>query len=276
LWITALSLVQIAIYSALQAVRNSSIREVQWKLKQRPHSGGILPGCMPPHTKVIDAAGRGPDDPEHRSAGARARRRARVFERARASCWRPLTATVVDAICGRLGASSPDGQLAADRYDAEGAGGGCLADCPRAGRPEADTSRDGGDDHRGHAHTPLPDQGTHWSTCVMAARRPVQIQTTIISHLARGAHGVKLHSGRHLQGIDGSPSSRQAALMSSRALPIRRKRAMGVPRRCRRAQIQALNRTRSPGPGLCSAARANLYMTHVYERHGTTTLLRRA
>ena len=168
-----------------------------------------------------------------------------------------------DAICALLDVSRPTVSRWLDRYDADGAAG-LLADRPRAGRPKQITPAMEATIIEATLHTPPPDQGTHWSTRVMAAQAGVH-QTTI-ARIWR-AHGVKPHLVDTFKvSTDPEFIAKLRDVVGLYVDPPKRAVVFSVDEK---SQIQALNRTQ---PGLPMKKGRAGTRTHDYERHGTTTL----
>jgi len=168
-----------------------------------------------------------------------------------------------DAICALLDVSRPTVSRWLDRYDAEGTAG-LLADRPRAGRPKQITPAMEAAIIDATLHTPPPDQGTHWSTRVMAAQAGVH-QTTV-ARIWR-AHGVKPHRVESFKvSTDPEFVAKLRDVVGLYVDPPKRAVVFSVDEK---SQIQALNRTQ---PGLPMKKGRAGTMTHDYERHGTTTL----
>ncbi len=168
-----------------------------------------------------------------------------------------------EAICALLDVSRPTVSRWLDRYDAEGAAG-LLADRPRAGRPKQITPAMEATIIDATLHTPPPDQGTHWSTRLMAAQAGVH-QTTV-ARIWR-AHGVKPHLVETFKvSTDPEFVAKLRDVVGLYVDPPKRAVVFSVDEK---SQIQALNRTQ---PGLPMKKGRAGTMTHDYERHGTTTL----
>ncbi len=168
-----------------------------------------------------------------------------------------------EAICLELGVSRPTVSRWLDRYDAEGATG-LLADRPRAGRPKQITVAMEATIIDATLHTPPPDQGTHWSTRVMAAQAGVH-QTTV-ARIWR-AHGIRPHRVETFKvSTDPEFVAKLRDVVGLYVDPPKRAVVFSVDEK---SQSQALNRMQ---PGLPMKKGRAGTMTHDYERHETTTL----
>jgi transposase len=168
-----------------------------------------------------------------------------------------------DAICAMLGVSRPTVGRWLDRYDVEGAAG-LAADRPRSGRPREITPAREAAIVDATLHTAPPDQGTHWSTRLMATQ--VGVHQTTVARIWR-SHGLKPHLVETFKvSTDPDFVAKLRDVVGLYVDPPKRAVVFSVDEK---SQIQALNRTQ---PGLpLKKGRAGT-MTHDYERHGTTTL----
>ena len=168
-----------------------------------------------------------------------------------------------DAICALLNVSRPTVSRWLNRYEAEGAMG-LATDRPRSGRPRRITAAQEAKIIDWTLHTAPPDDGTHWSTRLMAGQ--AKVHQTTVSRIWR-AHGIKPHLVETFKvSTDPDFIAKLRDVVGLYVDPPKRAMVFSIDEK---SQIQALNRTQ---PGLpLKKGRAGT-MTHDYERHGTTTL----
>ncbi len=168
-----------------------------------------------------------------------------------------------DAICALLGVSRPTVSRWLDRYDAEGAAG-LEADRPRSGRPKQIGPAQEAAIIDATLHTTPPDQGTHWSTRLMATQ--VGVHQTTVARIWR-SHGLKPHLVETFKvSTDPDFVAKLRDVVGLYVDPPKRAVVVSVDEK---SQIQALDRTQPIlplRPGLPER------QTHDYQRHGTTTL----
>lgn len=167
------------------------------------------------------------------------------------------------AIAERFGVSRPLIRRCLDRYEAEGIEG-IKKDRPRSGRPKRITPELEAEIVNRTRHTAPPDNGTHWSTRLMAAQ--VGLDQSTISKIWR-AHGLQPHRVQYFK-LSQDPFFIEK-LREVVGLYINPPERAVVFAMDEKSQIQALDRTQ---PGLpLKKCRAGT-MTYDYKRHGTTTL----
>lgn len=167
------------------------------------------------------------------------------------------------AIAEELGISRPTVRRCLDRYESEG-WSGVERDRPRSGRPRRVTPEMEASIIEKTRTQPPPDNGTHWSTRLMAAE--VGLNQSTISRIWR-AHGLQPHRIEYFK-LSQDPFflEKLRDVVGLYVNPPERAVVFAVDEK---SQIQALDRTQ---PGLpLKKGRAGT-MTYDYKRHGTTTL----
>jgi transposase len=166
-------------------------------------------------------------------------------------------------ICSEVGVSPPTVMRWLDRYEEHGIEG-LLRDRPRSGKPRQITPEKEAEIVRLTQKKPPGDQGTHWSTRIIAPM--VGVSPSSVSRIWR-AHGLKPHLVDTFK-ISQDPRfvEKLHDVVGLYLNPPERAVVFSVDAK---TQIQALDRTQ---PGLpLKKGRAGT-MTHDYKRHGTATL----
>jgi len=167
------------------------------------------------------------------------------------------------ALCARLGVSRPTVTRWLDRYEGDGLAA-VLVDRPRSGRPKRTPSELDAEIIRKTLEEAPPDDGTHWSTRLMA--ESVGVSQTHVWRLWQ-AHGLAPHRVAYFKvSTDPDFVAKLRDVVGLYHNPPERAVVFSVDEK---SQIQALDRTQPTLP--LKKGRAGT-MTHDYTRHGTTTL----
>jgi transposase len=167
------------------------------------------------------------------------------------------------ALCASLGVSRPTVTRWLNRYEAGGLPA-LFGDRPRSGRPKRTASELDAEIIRRTLEVAPPDDGTHWSTRLMADL--MGVSQTHVWRLWR-AHGLTPHKIDYFKvSTDPHFVAKLRDVVGLYHNPPERAVVFSVDEK---SQIQALDRTQPTLP--LKKGRAGT-MTHDYIRHGTTTL----